>query len=85
MLKHFFSLSAWSDVDLIAQAVLFFIAGFESVSIAASFALFELARHPDIQERLAREIKEQNVKNGGKVDFSSLQSMKYLDMVISGK
>ncbi|XP_045448577.1 cytochrome P450 9e2-like [Melitaea cinxia] len=73
----------WSDVDLIAQAVLFFIAGFESVSIAASFALFELARHPDIQERLAREIKEQNVKNGGKVDFSSLQSMKYLDMVIS--
>lgn len=25
------------------------------------------------------------MKNGGKVDFSSLQSMKYLDMVTSGK
>ncbi|CAH0723080.1 unnamed protein product, partial [Brenthis ino] len=73
----------WADVDLIAQAVLFFVAGFESVSIATSFALYELAIHPDIQERLVKEIKDEHVRNHGKLDFGSIQKMTYLDMVAS--
>ncbi|CAH2105979.1 unnamed protein product [Euphydryas editha] len=73
----------WSDIDLIAQAVLFFIAGFDTISTAMSFALHELALHPEIQERLVQEIKEQDTKNGGKLNFSSIQNMKYLDMVTS--
>ncbi|XP_050345946.1 cytochrome P450 9e2-like [Nymphalis io] len=73
----------WSDTDLIAQAVLFFIAGFETISIAMSFTLHELAVHPEIQERLAKEIKDYDAKNGGKLNFSSIQNMAYLDMVTS--
>ncbi|XP_026488120.2 cytochrome P450 9e2-like [Vanessa tameamea] len=74
---------AWSEMDLIAQAVLFFIAGFETISTAMSFGLHELAVHPEIQERLVQEIKENNAKNNGKLNFSSIQSMTYLDMVTS--
>ncbi|XP_053608012.1 uncharacterized protein LOC128673884 [Plodia interpunctella] len=73
----------WSDTDLIAQAVLFFIAGFETVSSAMSFTLNELTMHPEVQERLAQEIKENELKNGGKFDYSSIQNMTYLDMVVS--
>ncbi|XP_022836828.1 cytochrome P450 9e2-like, partial [Spodoptera litura] len=73
----------WTDEDLVAQAVLFFIAGFETVSSGMSFLLYELAINPDIQERLAQEIKENDAKNGGKFDFNSIQNMVYMDMVVS--
>lgn len=75
----------WSDIDLIAQAVLFFIAGFDTISTAMSFALHELALHPEVQERLVEEIREQDAKNGGKLNLTSIQNMNYLDMVTSGK
>ncbi|XP_022836637.1 cytochrome P450 9e2-like, partial [Spodoptera litura] len=73
----------WTDEDLVAQAVLFFIAGFETVSSGMSFLLYELAMNPDVQDRLAQEIKENDAKNGGKFDFNSIQNMVYMDMVVS--
>lgn len=75
----------WSDTDLIAQAVLFFVAGFETVSTTMTFLLYELALHPEVQDRLLQEIRENDAKNGGKFDYNSIQNLKYLDMVISGK
>lgn len=74
----------WSDDDLTAQAFLFFFAGFETVSSAMSFALYELAVNPDVQEKLLEEIKEADAKNGGKFDYNSIQNMTYMDMVVSG-
>ncbi|KAL0841632.1 hypothetical protein ABMA28_015287 [Loxostege sticticalis] len=73
----------WSDNDLIAQAVLFFIAGFETVATAMSFAIHELALNPDVQDRLVKEIKENEAKNDGKFDYKSIQNMTYMDMVVS--
>ncbi|CAH0667045.1 unnamed protein product [Chilo suppressalis] len=73
----------WSNIDLIAQAVLFFLAGFETVSTAMTFALYQMAATPEIQEKLIQEIKENDIKNGGKFDFHSIQNMTYMDMVIS--
>lgn len=73
----------WSNDDLTAQAVVFFLAGFEAISVAMSFALHELALHPDIQDKLYQEIIENDRKNNGKIDYNSIQSMKYLDMVVS--
>ncbi|KAJ8728458.1 hypothetical protein PYW08_016843 [Mythimna loreyi] len=73
----------WTDDDLIAQAVLFFFAGFETVSSGMSFLMYELALNPDVQERLVQEIKETDAKNGGKFDFNSIQNMPYMDMVVS--
>nr|QPF77610.1 cytochrome P450 monooxygenase CYP9A151 [Ostrinia furnacalis] len=73
----------WSQDDLIAQTMVFLIGGFETVSSSMAFALHELAINPDIQERLVKEIKEYNAKNGGKLDFNDLQKMPYMDMVVS--
>ncbi|CAK1547377.1 unnamed protein product [Leptosia nina] len=73
----------WSDNDLIAQAVLFFIGGFETISSAMSFTLRELALCPEAQEKLAKEIKEDSLKNGGKIDYNSIHNLPYMDMVIS--
>ncbi|XP_059057973.1 cytochrome P450 9e2-like [Achroia grisella] len=73
----------WSDSDLVAQAVIFFFAGFESVSSVMCFALHELTINPDVQKRLAEEIKENDIKNNGKFDYKSIQDMVYMDMVLS--
>lgn len=79
-----YNIPAWSDIDLVAQAVLFFMAGYESISTATSFALHELTLHQDVQERLYQEIKEEDRRNGGRISFTSIQNMTYMDMVISG-
>ncbi|KAL0893430.1 hypothetical protein ABMA27_015015 [Loxostege sticticalis] len=73
----------WSDDDLIAQAILFFIAGFEGISAVMSFSLYELAVNPEVQNKLVAEIRANDAKNGGKFDYKSIQEMSYMDMVIS--
>lgn len=78
-------LAEWKDDDLIAQAFLFFIAGFETISSSMSFLMYELAVNPDVQKRLTQEIREHDSKTGGKFDFNSIQSMTYMDMVVSGE
>nr|AAD25104.1 cytochrome P450 CYP9A1v2 [Heliothis virescens] len=73
----------WTDSDLIAQAALFLFAGFDTVSTSMSFLLYELAVNPDVQDRLLQEIREYDEKNHGKIDYNVVQSMTYLDMVVS--
>ncbi|XP_013199513.1 cytochrome P450 9e2 [Amyelois transitella] len=73
----------WSDSDLIAQAILFFMAGFETIASAMSFGLNELTLNPEVQEKLVQEIRENEIKNGGKFDYNSIQKMTYMDMVVS--
>ncbi|CAH2106041.1 unnamed protein product [Euphydryas editha] len=74
---------AWSPIDIVSQAVMFLISGYETISITLSFALHELALNPEIQERLVREIKQHHTRNGGRITFRSIQNMTYLDMVVS--
>lgn len=49
------------------------------------FLLYELAVNSDVQDQLAKEIREHNANNGGKFNFKSIQGMVYLDMVTSGE
>lgn len=61
------------------------MAGLDTVSTAMTFIIHELALNPEVQQKLVEEIKEYDQKNGGKLDFTSIQSMKYMDMVVSGE
>uniref|UniRef100_A0A182S7B3 Uncharacterized protein n=1 Tax=Anopheles maculatus TaxID=74869 RepID=A0A182S7B3_9DIPT len=75
----------WTDTELIAQAFIFFFAGFETISWTLSFALYELAVNEDIQARLFDEVREseQTLEEGQTLSYEKLQSLTYLDMVIS--
>ncbi|XP_076241481.1 putative cytochrome P450 6a14 [Calliopsis andreniformis] len=70
-----------TDSLLTAQALLFFIAGFETSSATISHALYELAQHHDIQDKLRNEIRETSAKLGHVVTYEHLKEMKYLDKV----
>jgi len=63
----------------------FFSAGFETSATTMSFCLYELALNPDIQDRLRNEIDTVLKKHGGSVTYESIQEMKYLDKIVSGK
>ncbi|XP_063930105.1 probable cytochrome P450 6a23 [Zophobas morio] len=69
--------------EIAAQSFVFFIAGFETSSTTMAFALYELARHQDIQDKLRDEINTVLAKHNGEITYESIQDMKYMDQVIN--
>lgn len=67
---------------LVAQAAVFLTAGFETSSTTMQFTLFELAKRPDLQERLRNEINEALVKEQGTLSYETVMSLEYLSMVV---
>ncbi|KAJ8973688.1 hypothetical protein NQ317_013393 [Molorchus minor] len=72
-----------TNEDIASQALIFFFAGFETVSGILCFLSYELAISPDIQERLREEVYETLEECGGKLTYEGLTKMKYMDMVVS--
>lgn len=71
------------DEDVIAQSVVFFMAGLEGVSTLVCFISYELALSPEVQKKLLNEINESLEANNGEFTYDSVTKMKYLDMVVS--
>ncbi|XP_043282965.1 cytochrome P450 6k1-like [Venturia canescens] len=67
---------------LVAQSAIFFVAGLETSSTTMAFTLWELAKQPEIQKRLRSHILE-NLGDGRKITYESVQNMKYLMAVIN--
>ena len=80
-----FCVSELDDEDIISQAIVFFLAGFDTTSTLLCFVCYELATHPDVQKRLQEETDKTMQENGGKFTYEAVHSMKYLDMVVSGE
>jgi len=66
-----------------SQAIIFFLAGFETVATAMCYACYELAINPHVQDKLRHEIKQTFEKTDGKPTYGDILEMKYLDMVVS--
>ncbi|TDG39455.1 hypothetical protein AWZ03_014124 [Drosophila navojoa] len=72
---------------LAAQAATFEVAGIETCSSTMSFALYELAKQPLMQERLRREIRHTfalaAAHGGGPgLSYELIAGMRYLEMVV---
>jgi len=67
-----------------AQAFVFFFAGFETSGTTLMWTLYELALNPDVQSKLQKEIDESFKKGEGKISYTALHAMEYLEMVIQG-
>jgi cytochrome P450 family 6 len=69
----------------VAQALSFIIGGYETSGSSLSFALYELALHPEIQQSLRAEILQVLSKHDGQLTYDGIQYMSYLDRVVSGE
>jgi len=70
--------------EAVAQAFVFFAAGFETSSTTATFCLYELAQHQDLQDKLRNEIDEK-LESHGELTYNAVNEMTYLHKVINGK
>ncbi|XP_058837439.1 cytochrome P450 9e2-like [Topomyia yanbarensis] len=78
------SLATLTDTEMVAQCLIFFLAGFDTVSTCLLFTTYELAVNPDIQQKLYEEIVATNSSlDGGSLTYDAMHKMKYLDMVVS--
>lgn len=74
----------WTDEDLVAQALVFFLGGFETTATFMQSFFWELARNPSVQLKLIHEIDEMlEILNEKSISYEQLNQMKYLDMVIN--
>lgn len=75
----------FDEIDVAANAFLFFAAGFETTASTLSFCLYELAINQDIQEKLRQEVQTVKTQCGGKLTAECLKDFNYMDMVLAGR
>ncbi|NXD61739.1 CP3AO protein, partial [Eolophus roseicapillus] len=76
------SYKSLSDEEILAQALVFVFAGYETTSSTLSYLSYNLATHPDVQQRLQDEI-DAYLPNKAAPTYSAITQMEYLDMVVS--
>ncbi|RLU15176.1 hypothetical protein DMN91_012170 [Ooceraea biroi] len=69
--------------DIVSQAFIFFLAGFDTASTLMCFVAHELAVNPDVQTRLRDEVDRHLAEGNGSISYDSMSKMVYMDMVVS--
>lgn len=68
--------------EILGQAFIFLIAGYETTCSLLSFTTYLLATHPQCQEKLLKEVDEFSELHDG-ADYNTVHDLPYMDMVIS--
>ncbi|XP_009888357.1 PREDICTED: cytochrome P450 3A24-like [Charadrius vociferus] len=76
------SYKSLSDEEILAQALIFVFAGYETTSSTLSYISYNLAVHPDVQQQLQDEI-DANLPNKAAPTYNAIMQMEYLDMVVN--
>ncbi|XP_059484979.1 probable cytochrome P450 6a14 [Neocloeon triangulifer] len=71
-----------TDEILVGQCLLFLLAGFDTSSTLLSFASYELALNPNIQEKAREEVVEVLGKSDGELNYDVINDMPYLENVL---
>ncbi|KAG5894405.1 hypothetical protein JTB14_033150 [Gonioctena quinquepunctata] len=74
----------FTEDQIVAESFVFFLGSLDTGSNTISFALYELAQNPDIQEKVRHEIRKSS-DIGDLLSLESLAEMKYLHQVINGR
>ncbi|XP_033625952.1 cytochrome P450 3A13-like [Asterias rubens] len=72
---------ALTNVEVTAQSIIFFLAGYETTSSLLGFASYLLALNPDVQDTLYAEIQDK-APSRDVIGYDVVNKMTYLDMVI---
>ncbi|XP_075979948.1 cytochrome P450 6B6-like [Anticarsia gemmatalis] len=70
------------DDLLVAQCFVFFNAGFETSSTTLSYAFYELAKKPEVQEKVLAEVDAYLERHENKLVYECISEMPYLEACI---
>ncbi|XP_021406099.1 cytochrome P450 3A9 [Lonchura striata] len=76
------SYKALTDTEVLAQAFIFIFAGYEPTSNTLGFLAYELAMHPDVQEKVLQEI-DTVLPNKAPLTYEAITKLEYLDMTVN--
>ncbi|CAG2166225.1 unnamed protein product, partial [Oppiella nova] len=69
--------------ELIAQCVVFLVAGYETTATTLSMCLYSIAKHPEVQQKLYEEINKFHEQQKSNADpYEAFYALKYMDAVI---
>lgn len=71
-----------SEIDMAGHGVSFFADGFETSSLVMTYCLYDLASHPELQNRLREEIRNVQSSKGG-ITYDTIGEMTFLDQVLN--
>jgi cytochrome P450 family 3 subfamily A len=72
-----------TDDEVVAQCIIFLLAGYETSSTTLSMVCYHLATNPDIQEKLQEEIDSVWIDEDKMPSYETVHELPYLDMVLS--
>lgn len=72
-------------VEMTAQVLIFFLAGYETSSTTLTFLLYELAVNPHVQTNLRKEINETLRRHNQNITYDVMIEMHYLHRCIDGR
>lgn len=78
----FLSRKDYDETYLAGHAMALYIDGTETSSLALSFIMYELARHPECQQKMHNEITAVLSKHGDQITYESLHEMQYMETII---
>lgn len=70
--------------EVVAQAFVFFLGGFETSSTTMSYCLYELSLDQDIQQKARQCVIDAVAKHGG-LNYDALMAMDYIEQCINGE
>ncbi|XP_058449379.1 uncharacterized protein LOC131429329 [Malaya genurostris] len=68
--------------EVVAQAFVFFLGGFETSSTTMSYCLYELSLNEDIQDKARQCVKDAVAKHGG-LNYDAVMDMDYIEQCIN--
>ncbi|KAM6424355.1 cytochrome P450 3A9-like [Liasis olivaceus] len=71
-----------TDQEILAQAFIFVFAGYEPGSNSLGYMAYLLATHPDVQQKLQKEI-DSILPNKAPLTYDAIMQLEYLDMVLN--
>ncbi|NXC16805.1 CP3A9 protein, partial [Corythaeola cristata] len=76
------SYKSLTDIEVLSQAFIFIFAGYEPTSNSLCYLAYELAMHPDVQQKLREEI-DTVLPNKAPLTYEAMMQLEYLDMIVS--
>lgn len=82
-LNHQTKKGEFDELTIVATAIVFLVAGYDTTGTTMAYACYQLSKCPDIQDRLRAEVEDQCGDSNEQLTYDNIQDMPYLDQIIS--
>ena len=82
-LDHVPKKGEFDEMVIVATAIVLMVAGYDTTGTTMAWVCYELAKNPEVQNRLREEVQEIMQDSSGDLTYEDLNKMTYLDQVIS--